>query len=99
MKLNEIVSACYCGCNFPARYNKRAIEYYREHSYGTRCLFLLERMMELNNYTLCSDDLRFMCQEAPEVWPELLEAFIYAAYEDIKQNKIKPRNLDISLDD
>ncbi len=100
MKLHEIVSARY-GCLFPARYNKPAIEYYRRHSNGTQCLFIFDNMIRNNDFSLCAGDIRFMADPgiAPNVWPELFEAFLYAAYEDIKENKRKPKNLVIFLDD
>ena len=98
MKLHEIVSARY-NCSFPAKLNKPAIEYYKNHSQGTRCLFIFEMMESLNDYTLHRDELRYMVDEAPEVWVELFEAYLYAAYEDVKKNGKKPRNLVIVLDD
>ena len=98
MKLNEMVSARY-GCRFPARYNKPAIEYYRQHSYSTRCLFIFDMMNERNDYTLCNDDIRYMCEDATEVWAELFEAYLYAAYEDTKMYGGKPKTLIIILDD
>ena len=98
MKLNEIVSARY-NCSFPAKLNKPAIEYYREHSPHTRCLFIFDMMNTLNDYTLHRDELRYMVEEAHEVWAELFEAYLYAAYEDIKKNSKKPKNLVIVLDD
>ena len=97
MKLNEAVSACY-SCCFPARYNKSAIEYYREHSRGTQCLFIFDNMIDKDDYTLCSDDLHFM-SEVEVVWAELFEAFLYTAYEDFKKNRKKPMNFVISIDD
>ena len=97
MKLNEIVSARY-GCKFPSRYNRPAIEYYRKHSNGTQCLFIFDNMITKKDYTLCTDDIKFMCS-ITDVWPELFEAFLYAAYEDIKQNRVKPRNLVIFTDE
>ena len=100
MKLNEIVSARY-GCKFPARYNRPAIEYYRTHSYGTQCLFIFDNMIMNKDFSLCNDDIKFMSDPsvAPNVWPEIFEAFLYAAYEDIKKNSKKPKNLVIVLDD
>lgn len=100
MKLNEIVSARY-GCKFPARYNRPAIEYYRTHSNGTQCLFIFDNMIMNKDFSLCADDIKFMCEPfvAPNIWPELFEAFLYAAYEDVKQNKVKPQNLDVSMYD
>jgi hypothetical protein len=98
MKLHEIVSARY-NCSFPAKLNKPAIEYYKNHSQGTRCLFIFEMMESLNDYTLHRDELRYMVEEAPEVWVELFEAYLYAAYEDVKKNGKKPKNLVIVLDD
>ena len=100
MKLNEIVSARY-GCKFPARYNRSAIEYYRTHSCGTQCLFIFDNMIMNKDFSLCNDDIKFMSDPsvAPNVWPELFEAFLYTAYEDVKQNKVKPRNLDVSMYD
>ena len=100
MKLHEIVSARY-NCKFPARYNRPAIEYYRTHSHGTQCLFIFDNMLLKKDFSLCNDDIRFMSEPcvAPNVWPELFEAFLYAAYEDIKENGKKPKNLVIILDD
>ena len=98
MKLHEIVSARY-NCSFPAKLNKPAIEYYKNHSQGTRCLFIFEMMETLNDYTLHRDELRYMVEEDPEVWAVLFEAYLYAAYEDVKKNGKKPRNLVIVLDD
>ena len=98
MKLNEIVSARY-GCTFPARLNKQAVEYYQNNSPHYRCLFIVEMMERLNDYTLHHDELKYMVEEAPEVWLELFEAFLYAAYEDIKKNGRKPKNLVLILDD
>lgn len=98
MKLHEIVSARY-NCSFPAKLNKTAIEYYKNNSQYTRCLFIFEMMNTLNDYTLHRDELRYMIEEAPEVWAELFEAYLYAAYEDVKKNGKKPRNLVIVLDD
>ena len=98
MKLHEIVSARY-NCSFPAKLNKPAVEYYKNTIHGNRCLFIFEMMESLNDYTLHRDELRYMCEEAPEVWPELFEAYLYAAYEEIKKNGKKPRNLVLILDD
>ena len=98
MKLHEIVSARY-NCTFPAKLNKPAIQYYKNHSQGTRCLFIFEMMETLNDYTLHRDELRYMVEEDPEVWAVLFEAYLYAAYEDVKKNGKKPRNLVIILDD
>lgn len=98
MKLHEIVSARY-GCTFPARLNKPAVEYYKNNSPHCRCLFIVEMMESLNDYTLHHDELRYMVEEAPEVWIELFEAYLYAAYEDIKKNGRKPKNLVLILDD
>ena len=98
MRLNEFISARY-NCSFPAKLNKPAIEYYKNHSQGTRCLFIFDMMESLNDYTLHRDELRYMVEEAPEVWAELFEAYLYAAYEDVKKNGKKPKNLVIVLDD
>ena len=98
MKLHEIVSARY-NCSFPAKLNKPAIEYYKNHSQGTRCLFIFEMMESLNDYTLHRDELRYMIEEAPEVWAELFEAYLYAAFEDVKKNGKKPKNLVMVLYD
>ena len=97
MKLHEIVSARY-NCTFPAKLNKPAIEYYKDNSPHARCLFIFEMMESLNDYTLHRDELRYMIEEAPEVWVELFEAFLYAAYEDVKKNGKNPRNLVILFD-
>ena len=96
MKLNEFVSAYY-RCSFPARLNRAAIEYYRYNSQSARCYFFLEEMVRKNDYTLCRDDIHYMCEIASEAFPELFEAFLYAAYEDFKKNQIKPKNLVIII--
>ena len=98
MKLNEFISAHY-RCSFPARLNRAAIEYYRDNSPGTRCYFFLEKMVRKKDYTLHPDDIHFMNEVANEVFPELFEAFIYAAYEDFKKNQIKPKGLVIIIPD
>ena len=98
MKLNEFVSAYY-RCSFPARLNRAAIEYYRDNSLSTRCYFFLEEMVRKKDYTLHRDDIRFMSEVANEVFPELFEAFLYAAYEDFKKNQIKPTGLVVILPD
>ena len=100
MKLNEIVSKHY-NCRFPARYNLPAIEYYRTHSEGTQCLFIFDNMIEHNDFTLCDDDIKFMHDllVAPKAWSELLEAFLYVAYEDVKEKGRKPKDLKIIFDD
>ena len=96
MKLNELVSAYY-HCSFPARLNRAAIEYYRYNSQSARCYFFLEEMVRKNDYTLHRDDIAFMSEASKEVFPELFEAFLYAAYEDFKKNQIKPKNLVIII--
>ena len=98
MKLNEFVSAYY-SCSFPARLNRAAIEYYRDNSQSTRCYFFLAKMMEENDYTLHPDDIRFMSEAHSEVFPELFEAFLYAAYQDFQKNHTKPKNLVIIIPD
>lgn len=98
MKLNEFVSAYY-HCSFPARLNRAAIEYYRDNSQSTRCNFFLEEMVRKNDYTLHPDDIHFMNEVANEAFPELFEAFLYAAYEDFKKNHEKPKNLVIVIPD
>ena len=98
MKLHEAVSERY-GCKFPARLNEPAIAYYREHSWNTRCLFIFDYMLERGDFTLIRDDLRYMTEEATEVWAELLEAFLYAACEDVRKNGRKPRGLAVNLED
>ncbi len=98
MKLNEFVSAYY-NCSFPARLNRAAIEYYRDNSLSTRCYFFLEEMVRKNDYTLHRDDIHVMSEAANEVFPELFEAFLYAAYEDFKENKIKSKGLVIIIPD
>ena len=98
MKLNEFVSAYY-HCSFPARLNRAAIAYYRDNSQSTRCYFFLEEMLRKNDYTLCHDDIHYMSEIANEVFPELFEAFLYAAYEDFKKNHVKPKNLIIIIGD
>ena len=98
MKLNECVSAYY-HCSFPERLNRAAIAYYRDNSESTRCNFFLEEMVRKNDYTLCRDDIHYMCEIANEAFPELFEAFLYAAYEDFKENQIKPKGLVIIIPD
>lgn len=98
MKLNELVSAYY-HCSFPTKLNCAAIAYYRDNSESTRCNFFLEEMVRKNDYTLHRDDIHFMSEAANEVFPELFEAFLYAAYEDFKKNQIKPKNLVIIIPD
>ena len=98
MKLNEIISAYY-GCSFPAKLNRAAIEYYRDNSQSTRCYFFLEEMVRNNNYTLHRDDIQFMSEASKEVFPELFEAFLFAAYEDFKKNHSKSKNLVIIIPD
>ena len=98
MKLNEFVSAYY-NCSFPARLNRAAIEYYRDNSQGTQCYFFLEEMVRRNDYTLYPDDIRFMSEVAKEAFPELFEAFLYAAYQDFQKNHTKPKNLVIIISD
>ena len=100
MKLNEFVSAYY-NCSFPARLNRAAIEYYRTHSNGTQCLFIFDNMIMNKDFSLCADDIKFMSEPfvAPNIFPELFEAFLYAAYEDFKKNHIKPKNLMIVIPD
>ena len=96
MKLNEIVSAYY-NCSFPARLNRAAIEYYRDNSQSTRCYFFLAEMIRNNDYTLHRDDIQFICEASKEVFPELFEAFLYAAYKDVQKNHNKPKNLAIVI--
>jgi hypothetical protein len=98
MKLNEFVSAYY-HCSLPARLNRTAIEYYRYNSQSARCYFFLEEMVRKNDYTLCRDDIHFMSEAANEIFPELFEAFLYAAYEDFKKNQIKSKGLVIIIPD
>ncbi len=98
MKLNEFVSAYY-RCSFPARLNRAAIAYYRDNSQSARCYFFLEEMVRKNDYKLHPDDIHFMSEIATEVFPELFEAFLYAAYEDFKKNRAKPKNLVIIIPD
>jgi len=40
-----------------------------------------------------------MSEASKEVFPELFEAFLYAAYEDFKKNHVKPQNLVIIIPD
>jgi hypothetical protein len=96
MKLNEFVAAYY-HCSFPARLNRAAIAYYRDNSQSARCYFFLEEMVRKNDYTLCRDDIHFMSEAANEVFPELFEAFLYAAYQDFQKNHTKPKNLVIII--
>jgi hypothetical protein len=56
-------------------------------------------MLRKNDYTLHPDDIHFMNEVANEAFPELFEAFLYAAYEDFKKNQIKPKNLVIIIPD
>ena len=100
MKLNEFVSAHY-NCSFPTKLNHAAIEYYRTHSKGTQCLFIFDNMIANNDFSLCTDDIKFMCEAfvSPNVFPELFEAFLYAAYEDFKKNHTKPQNLVLVIPD
>lgn len=98
MKLNEFISAYY-RCSFPTRLNRVAIAYYRDNSQSARCYFFLEEMVRKNDYTLHRDDIHFMSEIANEVFPELFEAFLYAAYEDFKKNQIKPKGLVIVIPD
>ena len=98
MKLNEFVAAHY-NCSFPTKLNRAAIEYYRDNSRGTQCYFFLEEMVRKNDYTLCRDDIHFMTEVATDVFPELFEAFLYAAYEDVKKNHVKPKSLLIVIPD
>ncbi len=99
MKLNEVVSARF-GCTFPAKYNKPALDYYREQikEEWSSCVFIFDHMVKNNDYTLHRDELRYMCENAPDVWSALLEAFLYSAYEDVKKNGRKPKNLVLFLD-
>lgn len=102
MKLNEIVSARY-GCTFPAKYNKPAVAYYRDHVHEREnwpsCMFIFDLMDKINDYTVPKFELQYMCEDAKEVWSALFEAFLYAAYQDIKNNGRKPKNLVLILDD
>ena len=98
MKLNELISAYY-NCSFPAKLNRAAIEYYRDNSQSTRCYFFLQEMVRNNNYTLHRDDIQFMSEASKEVFPELFEAFLFAAYEDFQKNHTKPKNLVIIISD
>lgn len=98
MKLNEFVSAYY-NCSFPARLNRAAIEYYRDNSQSARCYFFLEEMVRKNDYTLHQDDIHFMSEAHKEVFPELFEGFLFAAYEDFQKNHTKPKNLVIIISD
>lgn len=100
MKLNEFVSAYY-HCLFPSKLNRAAIEYYRTHSNGTQCLFIFDNMIKNKDFSLCADDIKFMCETfvAPNVFPELFEAFLYATYEDFKKNHVKQKKLVIIIPD
>ena len=98
MKLNQAVSIRY-GCKFPEKYNIPAIQYYKANSANTRCQFILDNMLDNNNFTLCKDDIHFMTSLSAETWSELLEAFLYASYQDVKQHHRKPKNLLVDLDD
>ena len=98
MKLNELVSAYY-RCSFPTRLNRAAIAYYRENSPSARCYFFLEEMVIKNDYSLHRDDIRFISEAQNEIFPELFEAFLYAAYEDVKKHQMKPRGLTVIIPD
>lgn len=100
MKLNEIVSARF-NCLFPAKYNSPAIKYYLEHvdEKWPSCAFIFDLMERKKDYTLHKDELQYMCEHAPMVWSALLEAYLYSAYEDVKKNSKKPKNLILILDD
>lgn len=98
MKLNELISARY-GCRFPQKYCIPAIHYYREHSRGTRCYFFLEEMERTKNFELHPDCIRYMAETATEGFSELFEAFLYAAYEDVKKNRRVPNGVVIILRD
>jgi hypothetical protein len=56
-------------------------------------------MRDHKDYTLHKDEIRYMCEEAPETFPELLEAYLYAAYRHVKEHSKKPKTLVIILDD
>ena len=99
MKLNEAVSARF-NCTFPAKYNKTALDYYYKQikEEWSSCVFIFDHMVKNNDYTLHRDELRYMCESAADVWSALLEAYLYAAYEDVKKNGRKPKNLVLILD-
>jgi hypothetical protein len=40
-----------------------------------------------------------MSEASKEVFPELFEAFLYAAYQDFQKNHTKPKNLVIIISD
>ena len=63
--------------------------------------WLFDNMIMNKDFSLCADDIKFMSETfvAPNVFPELFEAFLYAAYEDFKKNHIKPKNLMIVIPD
>ena len=81
MKLNELVSTRYHRA-FPEALNELAIGYYRTHSLHTRCQFFLDRMVEEQDFELCSDDLSYVNDLPVEEWDELLDAFEYALVAD-----------------
>ncbi len=56
-------------------------------------------MTNTKDYTLHRNELRYMYENTPDVWSALLEAFLYAAYEDVKKNAKKPKDLVLFLDD
>ena len=45
------------------------------------------------------DDIEFINGASKEVFPELFEGFLYAAYKDFKKNHAKPKNLVIIIPD
>ncbi len=96
MKLNELISKRY-NCKFPQYLTVPAIHYYREHSRGTRCLFFLEEILRTKDSELHPDVISYMEDVAPEGYPELFEAYLFAAYEEVKENPKKPRGIVIVL--
>ena len=96
MKLHEFVGRHY-GCNFPASLTELAVQYYLENSAGKRAGFVMNMMLELNDFTLHRDEARYMREEAPEALPELLEAYLFAAYRHVKEKGRKPRGLHVDF--
>jgi len=97
MKLNEFISARY-GCSFPVRLNRAAIEYYRKNSKSARCDYIFEHMLQTKRFELSPDDVRFMCEVSPDVFAEMFEAYLWAAYEDFRVNQRNPKGFVIVLD-
>lgn len=90
MKLNELVSLAY-GTLFPPHLTRTAVEYYLDgHAKGPGCAFFLEDMVKRNDFTLSLDELHYLKYDAPRAFPDLYEAFLYAAYQGAKQFRPMP---------